>query len=145
MDDPEMEQFARQGRGIRGVLQTVEVLLLISAPAEAQTIGVSSQGPTFTHELTLIVIDAVLGGFLGPLLMIVDGWIGISPGARRQKQNYAAQRDIADSLRTLIALKTTNGNKPSQTLPPATGILIGLTIPLWAYLWITRRQKRPPG
>jgi hypothetical protein len=37
---------------------------------------------SFGHELMLIVIGAVLGGFLGPAFQILDGWLGITPGIR---------------------------------------------------------------
>src|SRR6266446_5922151 len=93
--------------------------LIISGPANTQIIsgGIPPQ-PTFWHELMLIVIGAVLGGFLGPVLMMLDGAIGISPGAKQQKANYTVQREIAASLRTLVTLQANNKSKPSEGLPP---------------------------
>jgi hypothetical protein len=61
----------------------------------------------------LIVIGAVLGGLLGPIFMIVDGWIGMTPGAKQQKANYAVQREIAESLRTLVTYKLTTRANPA--------------------------------
>ncbi len=91
--------------------------LIISGPANAQIVsgGIPPQ-PTLGHELMLVLVGAVLGGFLGPLLMLVDGWIGISPGVKQQKANYAVQREIAESLRTLVTpqAQAQDEGKPSE-------------------------------
>jgi hypothetical protein len=92
--------------------------LIISGPANAQMISGVTPPPTLEHELMLVLVGAVLGGFLGPVLMLVDGWIGVSPGVKQQKANYAVQREIAASLRTLVTLQTNNKSKPSEGLPP---------------------------
>jgi hypothetical protein len=90
-----------------GQIFSLSSTLIISGSANAQ--GIILPYPpsqtTLGHELMLIVIGAVLGGFLGPVLTILDGWIGISPGVKQQKANYAVQRDIAASLRTLVTLQ----------------------------------------
>jgi hypothetical protein len=93
--------------------------LIISGPANAQMVfpGPPPQA-TLGHELMLVLVGAVLGGFLGPVLMLVDAWIGISPGVKQQKANYAVQREIAASLRTLVTLQADNKSKPSEGLPP---------------------------
>ena len=66
---------------------------------------------SFGHELMLIVIGAVLGGFLGPLFQILDGWLGITPGIRQQKANYAVQREIAAPLETLVKMASQNATE----------------------------------
>ena len=58
----------------------------------------------------LIVIGAVLGGFLGPILSMLDNAIGISSRAKQQKANYAVQREIAASLRTLVNRQSDDAN-----------------------------------
>jgi hypothetical protein len=68
--------------------------------------------PSFGHELMLIVIGAVLGGFLGPLFQILDGWFGITPGIRQQKANYAVQREIEAHLETLVKMASQNTTEP---------------------------------
>jgi hypothetical protein len=81
-------------------------LILLAAPVSAQfsSGGGGFPPPSFQHELTLIVVGAVLGGFLGPLLQILDAWIGITPGIKQQRANYAVQREIAAHLATLVKL-----------------------------------------
>jgi hypothetical protein len=51
--------------------------------------GYAPPGVSLGHELMLILIGAVFGGFLGPLLQILDGWLGISPGIKQQRANFA--------------------------------------------------------
>jgi hypothetical protein len=80
---------------------------VMSAQASAQPIGGGiPHQTTLGHELLLVLVGAVLGGFLGPLFQILDGWIGISPGVRQQKANYAVQREIAASLDALVRAQT---------------------------------------
>jgi hypothetical protein len=91
------------------------IALIISGRANAQIMPGGGGGyppPTLWHELMLIVIGAVLGGFLAPVLMMIDNGIGLSPGAKQQKANYAVQREIAENIRTLVILTQ------RQTLPP---------------------------
>jgi hypothetical protein len=80
--------------------------------------GVVVTGPSFGHELMLIVIGAVLGGFLGPAFQILDGWLGITPGIRQQKANYAVQREIEAHLATLVKMASQNTTEPAQGSPP---------------------------
>lgn len=90
-----------------GQIFSLSAALIISGPTNSQTIsGGFPPQTTFGHELMLIVIGAVLGGFLGPLFMVLDGWFGISPGVKQQKANYAVQREIAANLRTLVTLQS---------------------------------------
>ena len=94
---------------MRFLLPAVLAVALMT-PANAQFIsGGGYNPPTLGHELFLIVAGAVLGGFLGPLFQILDGWIGITPGMRQQKANYAVQREIAASLDILVRLQTSCG------------------------------------
>jgi hypothetical protein len=89
---------------------------LIFSPANAQMIGGGCPPPTsLSHGLMLIVIGAVLGGFLAPFLMIIDNCLGISLGVRQQKANYQVQREIADSLRTLISMTERQNSAKSQS------------------------------
>jgi hypothetical protein len=90
---------------------------LVSTPANAQIISGVSQPPSLSHELMLIVIGAVLGGFLGPLLMIIDSRLGISPGTKQQRENYRVQREIAASLRTLISMAERQNSGKSESKP----------------------------
>lgn len=63
--------------------------------------------------MMLIVIGAVLGGFLGPAFQILDGWFGITPGIRQQRANYAVQREIEAHLATLVKMASQNAAEPS--------------------------------
>jgi hypothetical protein len=58
--------------------------------------------------LMLIVIGVVFGGILGPAFQILDGWLGITPGIRQQKANYAVQREIEAHLATLAKMASQN-------------------------------------
>jgi hypothetical protein len=52
-----------------GQIFSLSAALIISGPANSQMIsGGFPPQATFVHELMLIVIGAVLGGFLGPLI-----------------------------------------------------------------------------
>jgi hypothetical protein len=79
--------------------------------------GVVVTGPSFGHELMLIVISAglggLLGGLLGPLLQMLDARFGISPGMKQQKANYEVQREIAAHLATLVKMASQNETEPS--------------------------------
>jgi hypothetical protein len=99
-----------------GRIFALSAALSISGSANANM--VIPGPPTLEHELMLVLVGAVLGGFLGPILMLIDGWIGISPGVKQQKANYAVQRDIAANLRTLVTLQANNKSKPSEQLAP---------------------------
>ena len=99
-------------------LPMVLAIIVMSAPASAQIISSGgSAPPSLWHELMLILIGAVLGGFLGPLFQILDGWIGISPGVRQQKANYQVQRAIEAHLAVLVKQATQNTAPNKQ--PPA--------------------------
>jgi hypothetical protein len=78
----------------------------VGAQVSAQPIGMGPPPPTLGHELFLVLVGAVLGGFLGPILQMLDAWVGISPGAKQQKANYAVQRKIAASLDALVKAQT---------------------------------------
>jgi hypothetical protein len=76
-------------RAFMAILQTttlrvsglVLLLLLAGSQANAQFVSAGvSPPPTLAHELFLVLVGAVLGGFLGPLFQILDGWLGITPG-----------------------------------------------------------------
>jgi hypothetical protein len=89
-----------------GQIFSLSAALIVSGPANSQMLsGGFPPQTSFGHELMLIVIGAVLGGFLGPLFMVLDGWFGISPGVKQQRANYAVQREIAASLRALVTLQ----------------------------------------
>jgi hypothetical protein len=91
---------------------------LMSAQASAQPIGGGiPHQTTLGHELFLVLVGAVLGGFLGPLFQVLDGWIGISPGVRQQKANYAVQREIAASLDALVRAQTVASADRRSTAP----------------------------
>ena len=110
--------MSKISRNFRRAL-TAGPLILIAAPGFAQFSGGGVAiigGPSFGHELMLIVIGAVLGGFLGPLFQILDGWLGITPGIRQQKANYAVQREIAAHLETLVKMASQNA---TETQTPA--------------------------
>jgi hypothetical protein len=97
-------------------------LIVTVASANAQIIsGGFTPPPSLKHELMLILIGAVLGGFLGPLFQILDSWIGISPGARQQKANYQVQREIAAHLAVLVKQAMQNTELGKQGLTHFTG------------------------
>jgi hypothetical protein len=97
---------------------TVFPLLLLAEPVTAQfTSGGGYSPPSLQHEMTLIIIGAVLGGFLGPLLQIIDAWIGITPGIRQQRANYAVQREIEAHLATLSNSRLKPRPKRRRRLP----------------------------
>lgn len=87
---------------------------LVSSPAFAE-VGAAppTPAPTLGHELFLIVAGAVLGGLLGPILQIVDSWLGLTPGTKQMRANYEVQREIAANLAKLVAVQ-----QPPVTLPP---------------------------
>jgi hypothetical protein len=106
LSDPALRPYDGRMDGTLRRALTAFPLILLAAPVSAQF---SSGGgvpppPSFQHELTLIVVGAVFGGFLGPLLQILDAWIGITPGIKQQRANYAVQREIAAHLATLVKL-----------------------------------------
>ena len=110
-----MEQDMPKTARIITIYLLIALGLIVMVPsAKAQMISSSSPPPpSFEHELMLIVIGAVLGGFLGPLLQIIDSWIGISPGVRQQKANYAVQRKIEAHLALLVKQSIQN-TAPSE-------------------------------
>ncbi len=80
------------------------ILAIIPMAAFSQVIGSPAPYPpaTLTHELSLVLAGAVFGGFLGPILQAFDFWLGITSGAKQQRENYEVQREIAASLRQLV-------------------------------------------
>jgi hypothetical protein len=69
------------------------------------------------HEVTMILIAAVVGGLvgglLGPLLQMLDSRFGITPGIKQQRANYEVQREIEAHLATLVKMASQNKAEPS--------------------------------
>ena len=95
---PRRPKSARNQRSAGGGAMQSSVILststalasavLASVPGSAQMIGGGGPPPpTLGHELTLIVVGAVLGGALGPVFQLFDSLLGITPGARQQQAN----------------------------------------------------------
>lgn len=99
----------------RHVLSALATIMAVVPVANAQSISAGAQPPpALSHELFLVLVGAVLGGFLGPLLQMLDNWVGITPGVRQQRANYAVQREIAASLQALIKLETQRPAAPAN-------------------------------
>ena len=71
--------------------------------------------PTLFHELFLVLVGAVLGGLLGPLLQVFDDMLGLTPGARYRLENYQVQRDIAVSLAEILSVVREKAGEPPPT------------------------------
>lgn len=111
-----MRNFSPLIRGVQAIL------LLSMSSGVAFASGPPTPAPTLSHELFLIVTGAVLGGLLGPILQIIDSWLGVTPGARQQKENYEVQREIAASLVKLVAVQQPPVSSPPLPLPPEAAI-----------------------
>jgi hypothetical protein len=87
------------------------MMLLASTTGFTQgmPVGASTPPPTLSHELFLIVTGVVLGGALAPAFQIFDSWLGLTPGARLQRENYKVQREIAESLREVNIPRQSRG------------------------------------
>ena len=80
------------------------VLPLASLPAYGQFgPGAMNYPPaSLSHEFLLVLSGAIFGGLFAPILQALDFWLGITPGAKQQRENYEVQREIAASLRHLV-------------------------------------------
>ena len=86
------------------------MLALCPIAAVAQITPGRPPPTTLSHELFLIFVGALLGGFLGPILQAIDLWLGITPGAKQQQDNYEVQREIASSLRVIADAQKQGSN-----------------------------------
>ena len=108
-DEPSGAKKATRALGIFGLIAGASTICG-RATADIFSGGPLPQ-PTLAHELFLVLVGGVLGGVLGPVFQILDGAIGITPGVKQQRKNYAVQRDIAASLRTLVRVQAARGTE----------------------------------
>ena len=110
----------------RACFVIVFCLTLLSVAASAQSLSPGptiippdlAKQPTLGHELFLVLIGAVLGGLLGPLLQVFDDWLGVTPGSRYRLENYRVQRNIETILSDMLTVLRQKADQP----PPASDV-----------------------